>query len=373
MQNYLDTIEEEFKFFIENLLIIKGITVNFKTNQIEKLINFLTEKKSQKILDNFREDKVDFQTYINIILLLFSKDDGIFHSETTQFERKFIHTTGIELKHFRNLIQHSKNPLNSELTQRFFQDVYFFFRNIAAPIGKDIFSNFLKKDIAFNIKMLMSMNVNKDYSFDLAAMPEGEIVKQPDIVIDTDLFKSFVDEKDKLLEFKLEIVEQNPVDIRHYYDVKDISLTMVNNTYNLSKVSEEEMSNRLMNILSLTSQLSESKINKNSQIMDSKIVGTVIKNISGGNSQIVDTSKVQLNAKNNLTTSTSQIVNSGIETCKKVSSHSHIVVSNNENNLKPVKDLTANSQIDNSLKDESQSYINSSKQSETISPERKEQ
>jgi hypothetical protein len=255
MQKYLNTVEIELKSFIENLLNIKGYKINFEKNDLTKLHDLLKEKKADKIIQNFRTKTVDFNTYIDIILLLFVRENGLFMTEKSIFERKLIMSTGKELKNFRNAIQHSKeNNLDNEMKQRFFEDVYLFFKYINIPIGRDVYSDFLKKDLTYNLKMITSFNLYNEYAFDIGRCDEDKADIDNEIQFDPGLFK-FHNNKEKLFNFNLDLSDNNSIDIYNHIDSK-LSISILDNN-SISKISfnDNSISRPKINISQFDSKL----------------------------------------------------------------------------------------------------------------------
>jgi hypothetical protein len=157
-------LKEILKYFRENL-------GNLKTN----FQNYITKEEIEKFYTNFiskdflNEEKInlDFSNYIDLLRILYfttiNKNSQNFH-----FENSFINTLTQELKIFHNFFLSQPNSINDELLQRFFENIYFLFKNLKFPkFQKNIFSDYLLKDLNIVNKTLLTLNSQKENSFTL--------------------------------------------------------------------------------------------------------------------------------------------------------------------------------------------------------------
>jgi hypothetical protein len=178
---HLSSIEMEFKNLItEYFYQLTGKQINFFSNDIKNLISFIKQSpfyKPEHFISNLdKNSDLDFNTLVDIIRFLHSV-----HMQTqnnnknvSNFSSRFVESLCSELKLFRNLIHHSK-IIEDELIQRFFENVYFFFNNLKLPQNKDIYSDYLKKEINMAIKCSMKVNIQKQNSFDFDFFKMNEI------------------------------------------------------------------------------------------------------------------------------------------------------------------------------------------------------
>lgn len=225
---YLNTIEGELKSYIteyfsqlagKTIQLDKGVSsLNELTNYILKEKNEKNEKSGADLILNIKKG-LEFNTLLDIIIYFT-------HARSTEypvFQYRILISSLYELKVFRNLIHHEKY-VDDELTQRFFENVYFLFKYLKFPKQTlDIFTDFLKKDITMAIKCTMSINLKKTDSFTLEYSKINELYantkKTEPKKIDADfdinqlnyIFENNV--KTKLFEFNLKPIEMSGINI----------------------------------------------------------------------------------------------------------------------------------------------------------------
>jgi len=167
---HLNSIETELKNLItEYYFQLTGIQINFDTKDIKNLITFIKDSplyKPEHFMKNLEKSAVlDFNTLIDTVrfLQIFSINENV-NKNISTFTHKLTESLCNELKNFRNLIHHNK-IIEDEIIQRFFEDVYFFFKYVKLPNEKDIYSDYLKKEINMAIKCSMRLNIQKQNSF----------------------------------------------------------------------------------------------------------------------------------------------------------------------------------------------------------------
>ena len=178
---HLSSIEMEFKNLItEYFLQLTGKHINFYSNDIKNLISFIKQSpfyKPDHFISNLdKNSDLDFNTLVDIIRFLHSvhMQTQNINKNVSNFSSRFVETLCVETKLFRNLIHHSK-IIEDELIQRFFENVYFLFNNIKLPQNKDIYSDYLKKELNMAIKCSMKVNIQKQNSFDFDFSKLNEI------------------------------------------------------------------------------------------------------------------------------------------------------------------------------------------------------
>jgi hypothetical protein len=191
---HLNSIEENLKTLIQEFFYqLTDINIDIHPGKMNELILFLKKEnnKNEYLIKKLEDNVVEFNILIDVLHHLHSNNQTNTMSSrgngnninlqqilNSTFTNRMLSLITQELKLFRNLIHHEKN-IDDELVQRFFEDVYYYFKNIKFPkYQRDIFSDFIKKEVIISLKCVMNINLQNNYSFQLDYSKYEEMLNQ---------------------------------------------------------------------------------------------------------------------------------------------------------------------------------------------------
>lgn len=170
--NKLIEKKEDFKMteIFENLKQILTNTDKVNNENYSDNKYYITKLEIEMFLKNEKNLNFDLCDYIDVLRLLYfsTLNKNYKNSEIQNFENSLINSTTLEIKNFLNFFLSQQNLITDELMQRFFENIFFLFKNLKFPkYQKNIFSDYLIKDLNIIIKSLMTLNSQKENSFNL--------------------------------------------------------------------------------------------------------------------------------------------------------------------------------------------------------------
>lgn len=314
LTSHIKNIEENLKIITsEYYFQITNQPLNFKKD-LSHLISFInTNKKEIKIGEKIVEllqnlgNLNDIYIYIDILQFLhtfsYSLNNNITHKQ--EFNFNFFENSLQELKILTKYILNTNESLiEDEIIQRFFETSHFIFKYLKFPkMQKDVFSDFVKKDLTLAVKCSMQINLQREDSFTIDCdnkmlKNEDEIYKKREIRekliknninngntnFTTNEFEyafTNLNKKEHLFEFKLDIIKSE-IAINEKRELKNLSIKSEifnppkkivgivggGKEINYAAIIDKEEENRRARIFNQDSVL-ESNDNVNGNILDS--------------------------------------------------------------------------------------------------------